>query len=124
MSAGGSESGTEADDELTKRLPAPPGKRKRTLSEEDTYYGEVEEEADDLDGRGRRRKRRVDEENGERRRKRKRIVFVRRGIEVALMGILAGVVVYNGGRGKVWKEILAWKIGASRYSSSHINTCS
>ncbi|KAH0605965.1 uncharacterized protein H6S33_004422 [Morchella sextelata] len=110
LSAGGSESGTEADDELTKRLPAPPGKRKRTLSEEDTYYGEVEEEADDLDGRGRRRKRRVDEENGERRRKRKRIVFVRRGIEVALMGMLAGVVVYDGGRGKVWKEILAWKI--------------
>lgn len=112
-STGGSESGTEADDELTKRLPAPPGKRKRTLSEEDKYYGEEEEDVgDDGDGRGRRRKRRADEEDGDgKRRKRRGIVFVRRGIEVSLMGILVGVVIYNGGEGRVWREIVSWKIG-------------
>lgn len=112
-STGGSESGTEADDELTKRLPAPPEKRKRTLSEEDKYYGEEEEEgAEDADGRGRRRKRRTDvQDGGAKKKKRKGIVFVRRGIEVGLMGILVAVVLYNGGEGTVWREVVSWKIG-------------
>lgn len=114
-STGGSESGTEADDELTKRLPAPPEKRKRTLSEEDKYYGEEEEEgAEDVDGRGRRRKRRVDVLDGSvKKKRRKGIVFVRRGIEVVLMGILVAVVFYNGGKGTVWREVVSWRIGRS-----------
>lgn len=112
-STGGSESGTEADDELTKRLPAPPEKRKRTLSEEDKYYGEEEEEgAEDADGRGRRRKRRMDVLDGSvKKKRRKGIVFVRRGIEVVLMGILVAVVLYNGGEGTVWREVVSWRIG-------------
>lgn len=112
QSAGGSESGTEADDELTKRLPAPPEKRKRTLSEEDKYYGEEEEEgAEDGDGRGRRRKRRTDVLDGGGKKRRKGIVFVRRGIEVMLMGILVAVVLYNGGEWTVWREVVSWRIG-------------
>lgn len=112
QSAGGSESGTEADDELTKRLPAPPEKRKRTLSEEDKYYGEEEEEgAEDGDGRGRRRKRRTDVLDGSGKKRRKGIVFVRRGIEVMLMGILVAVVLYNGGEWTVWREVVSWRIG-------------
>lgn len=112
-STGGSESGTEADDELTKRLPAAPEKRKRTLSEEDKYYGEEEEEgAEDADGRGRRRKRRTDVLDGSvKKKRRKGIVFVRRGIEVVLMGILVAVVLYNGGEGTVWREVVSWRIG-------------
>lgn len=111
-STGCSESGTEADDELTKRLPAPPEKRKRTLSEEDKYYGEEEEEgAEDVGGRGRRRKRRTDAQLSDGKKRRKGIVFVRRGIEVGLMGILVAVVLYNGGDEKVWREVVSWKIG-------------
>lgn len=46
-----------------------------------------------------------------RKRKRKGIVFVRRGIEVGLMAILLCVTLYSGGDGKVWQEIVSWKIG-------------
>jgi hypothetical protein len=111
-SCGGSESGTEADDELARKLPAP---RKRTSSEEEKYYAE-EEEDDELfegesDERGRRRQKMVDGDRGLGVKKRRRgIVFVRRGIEVALMGILVAVVL-SSRDGRVWKEVVLRRQG-------------
>ena len=97
-SAGGSESGTEADDELARKLPAPPGKRRRTASEDEVYYGEEElfegEEERSRERRG----------TGSRRRRRG-IVFVRRGIEIALMGMLVGIVLASRD-GRIWKEVM------------------
>ncbi|CUS15683.1 unnamed protein product [Tuber aestivum] len=103
---GGSESGTEADDELARKLPAPPGKRSRTSSEE-RFSGK---EYDTLDGqegeRGRRRRRLIGDGCGLGGEKRKPsgIVFVRRGIEIGLMGILVGIVFWSR-EGRIWKEV-------------------
>lgn len=116
---GGSESGTEADDELARKLPAPPRTRKRTSSEEGRLY---EQEDDTFDGqadeRGRRRRRLVGgghEQGGGKKRNPRAIAFVRRGIEIGLMGILVGTVLCSR-QGRIWKEVRIREPGKSSLS--------
>jgi len=101
---GGSESGTEADDELTRRLPAPPGRR-HVSSDDEGIWDDTDNE-----GRGRRRGRRdwlAPKIPGKPRRL--GIVVLRRGIEVGLAAVLA-VVVLSGKEQRALKEILhGWK---------------
>ncbi|KAL7270480.1 dolichol kinase [Rhizina undulata] len=97
-----SESGTEADDELARKLPAPPGRRKKSSSDED--YVEV---YDGESGERGRRKKSISGEAVEKRR-RKGIVFARRGIELGLMLGLVVVVVLSG-NGRVWSEVVYWR---------------
>ena len=58
-SYGGSESGTEADDELARKLPALPGKRNRTSSEERRFYGAGDDTVDGHEDEGGRLRRRL-----------------------------------------------------------------
>jgi len=118
-SYGGSESGTEADDELARKLPAPPRTRKRTSSEEGRFCGQEDDTFDvQIDGRGRRRWRLIHgkhEQEGEKKRKSRAISFVRRGVEIGLMGILVGIVLCSR-EGRIWKEVRIRKLGKSRLS--------
>lgn len=148
VSSFGSESGTEADDELPKKLPAPPRKRNKGL----LGVGEEVEEEDageitggttgDRDGvedddRGGRRRKGKDREGGKElllgggeavddagqgaKRRRKKIAFVRRGVEVALMAGVVGVTLAgkrrDGGKGRVW-EIVWEEFNVGEYQPS------
>ncbi|KAI5799995.1 hypothetical protein EDC01DRAFT_528497 [Geopyxis carbonaria] len=91
---GGSESGTEADDELTKRLPAPLGWK--CSSDED-------EGAENK--RGRRNKRGNITDQRAEKRKTLMMALVRRMIEIGLVGVLV-VIVLVGKEARAWSEVL------------------
>lgn len=140
----GSESGTEADDELPKKLPAPPrrNRSKGLLGEEEVEEedgediaggatgdcGGVEEDLTERNRKGKGKSREkevllggegVDDAGGGAKRRRKKIAFVRRGVEIALMGGVLGICLAgkrrHGGEGRVW-EAVCREFGIGEYS--------
>jgi len=131
----GSESGTEADDELPKKLPAPPRRNRskgllgagEEVEEEDGGdvtggttgdCGGMEEDMTERNRKGKGRSRDkevlvggegVDDAGGGAKRRRKKIAFVRRGVEIALMGGVVGVCLAgrrrDGGEGRNWEAV-------------------
>lgn len=140
-----SESGTEADDELPKKLPAPPRRNRskgllgagEDVEEEDGGdatggttgdYGGVEEDLIERNkkGKGRGREKEVllggegvDDAGGGAKRRRKKIAFVRRGVEITLMGGVVGVCLAGGRRdgseGRIW-EVVCGEFGIGECS--------
>lgn len=113
---GGSESGTEADNELTRRLPAPP--RRRGISSEDDVW--------DDNGKGRRWRLRANRKNdGEPRKperpKRFGVAVLRRVIEIGLAAVLV-VIVLIGRERRALKEVLLRKRGPPLSLLSQLRT--
>jgi hypothetical protein len=102
---GGSESGTEADDELTRRLLAPP-KQRRVSSEDDIWN----DSGKDGRGRGRENRRGLVARKFERP-KRHGIAILRRGIEVGLIAVLV-VIVLMGKEQRALREVLLRRRGS------------
>lgn len=108
-SSGVSESGTEADDELARRLPAPPMPRRTSSEDDEIYHGN-----DEGDDRGRRPLRK--DLPPESQWKRYGLRFMRRLIELALAVLLAGMVLTSR-EGRVWREVSARRKGCRIYNS-------
>ncbi|CCX13669.1 Similar to Uncharacterized membrane protein C63.10c; acc. no. Q9Y7T6 [Pyronema omphalodes CBS 100304] len=98
---GGSESGTEADDELTKRLPAPPGRR-RISSDDDLWNETASRERGRTSKRGEATTKKLEKS------KRVGIAIVRRGLEIGLSVVLVIIVLFGKER-RAWKEVLLHK---------------
>lgn len=140
---GGSESGTEADDELPKKLPAPPSRRRRkwdfeSNEEEDgdegvdsANSGALRDEGDtEIAGGARSWRRRRISIGGKGIReevylgitglgvKGRKILFVQRGIEIGLVVILVESVLMGkraDGEGRLWNVVVEdWIVGKSR----------
>jgi len=113
-----SESGTEADDELTRRLPAPPALRR--ISSEDEAWNRYDGGA--RSSRGRQSSTTSGAPKTGRPRKRAGIAFVRRVIEVALSLVLVVVALSGQGR-RPWREVLLRRKGRFGSSSSTPTLC-
>ncbi|KAI5818637.1 hypothetical protein BZA77DRAFT_385727 [Pyronema omphalodes] len=98
---GGSESGTEADDELTKRLPAPPGRR-RISSDDDSWNETTNRERGRTPKRGEATTKKLEKS------KRVGIAILRRGLEIGLSVVLVIIVLFGRER-RAWKEVLLRK---------------
>jgi hypothetical protein len=103
---GGSESGTEADDELTKRLPAPPGRR-RISSDDDSWNETTSRERGRTSKRGEATTKKLEKS------KRVGIAILRRGLEIGLSVVLVIIVLFGKER-RAWKEVLLHKGGSQK----------
>lgn len=97
---GGSDSGTEADDELTRRLPAPPARRR--ISSEDDVWGQKRIGGVLAGARALRKPERS---------RRLAAAVTRRVIELGLAAVLVAVVLFGRGQ-RGWVEVLGRRKGS------------